>query len=178
MLRATLPAKKPAPASPDWRDAAASLPLRRATIVTSRRRRPHEESCGFRLSVCGVVFLAAFVNPGRSALVALPGQQQNPTPTHPAAVGPPQEPVILRPQRPPGSSHFPDEPQADDRSKRQLPAFDAAKARRQAQELADLASKIPSEVDQLSKSVLPKDLNEQLKQIQKLAKQLRSEISH
>lgn len=54
--------------------------------------------------------------------------------------------------------------------------FDAAATRKDAAELAALASQIPSEVDRVSKGVLPKDLDRQLKEIQKLAKRLRGEV--
>jgi len=55
--------------------------------------------------------------------------------------------------------------------------FDANIARKHAQQMADLAGKIPGEVEQLSKNVLPQDLARQLKQIEKLAKSLRSQIN-
>ena len=57
------------------------------------------------------------------------------------------------------------------------PAFDSAKAQKRAQELAKLADKVPGEVNQVSKNVLPKDLIQDLKRIEKLAKQLRGQIS-
>lgn len=49
--------------------------------------------------------------------------------------------------------------------------------RRDAQELATLAQQIPPGVEKLSKNILSKDLIEQLKRSEKLAKQLRKEIS-
>jgi hypothetical protein len=49
--------------------------------------------------------------------------------------------------------------------------------RQDAQELARLAQLIPSEVQQVEIGVLPKDLDGQLKRIEKLSKQLRREIS-
>ena len=49
--------------------------------------------------------------------------------------------------------------------------------RRDADELATLAQAVPTEVDQTTKGVLPKDLNDKLKRIEKSAKQLRSRIS-
>ncbi len=76
------------------------------------------------------------------------------------------------------SKHIPDNPDEIVPPARQQKNFDAAQARRNAQELAALAGKIPAEVDQLSKNILPKDLNQQLKQIEKLAKRLRTELSH
>jgi hypothetical protein len=43
-------------------------------------------------------------------------------------------------------------------------------------ELADLASTIPADIRQINKGILPKDVAGKLKRIEKLAKQLRSEI--
>jgi hypothetical protein len=54
---------------------------------------------------------------------------------------------------------------------------DSAQLQRDAKELASLAQLIPSEVEQVEKGRLPKDLDEQLKRIEKLSKQLRREIS-
>jgi hypothetical protein len=54
---------------------------------------------------------------------------------------------------------------------------DLARMRRDALELAALAQEIPPQVDKLSKNILPQALPEQLKPIEKLAKQLRKEIS-
>jgi hypothetical protein len=47
---------------------------------------------------------------------------------------------------------------------------------REAQELSALASSIPGDVDQLKKGLLPKDLVDKLKRIEKLSKQLRGQI--
>jgi hypothetical protein len=54
---------------------------------------------------------------------------------------------------------------------------DSTKLQRDAQELANLAKLIPSEVDQVKTGRLPKDLDGQLKRIEKLSKHLRREIS-
>jgi len=54
---------------------------------------------------------------------------------------------------------------------------DLAKLRSDADELAMLAQSIPVDVDQTTRGILPKDLDQRLKKIQKLAKQLRSRIS-
>jgi len=54
---------------------------------------------------------------------------------------------------------------------------DPAQLQRDAKELASLAKLIPSEVEQLKAGQLPKDLEAQLKRIEKLSKQLRREIS-
>jgi hypothetical protein len=54
---------------------------------------------------------------------------------------------------------------------------DPAQLQRDAKELASLAQLIPSEVQQVENGRLPKDLDGQLKRIEKLSKQLRREIS-
>lgn len=53
---------------------------------------------------------------------------------------------------------------------------DSSKLRQEADELAKLSSTIPSEIDLVSRGQLPRDLDDQLKRIEKLAKHLRSEI--
>ena len=52
-----------------------------------------------------------------------------------------------------------------------------AQLQRDAKELASLAQLIPSEVEQLQTGRLPKDLDSQLKRIEKLSKHLRRETS-
>jgi hypothetical protein len=54
---------------------------------------------------------------------------------------------------------------------------DAVKLRAEANELAELAHGLPSEVDQISQGKLPRDLAEKLKRIEKLSKQLQSELA-
>jgi len=72
-------------------------------------------------------------------------------------------------------SRFPvDDPRQTQQSPK--PKIDAALAKRQAQELAKLAQEIPSSVEQADKGVLPKDLNDRLKRIEKLSKQLRRDL--
>ncbi len=85
----------------------------------------------------------------------------------------PGEPVMVRPTPPKPPPDFQAPPEVHPRHK----SFDSAKARSDAQELARLAHGIPGDVDQVAKGVLPKDLSERLKQIQKLAKRLQGEIS-
>jgi len=66
----------------------------------------------------------------------------------------------------------------DPSSAQPLQKADLVKLRSDADELATLAQSIPPDVDQTSRGLLPKDLEQRLKKIEKLAKQLRSRISH
>lgn len=54
--------------------------------------------------------------------------------------------------------------------------LDPEKVRRDAAELAELAQSVPADVDRTTKGVLPKDLAEKLKKIEKLSKQLRRQL--
>lgn len=54
---------------------------------------------------------------------------------------------------------------------------DSAKLRQEAAELAKLSATIPSQIELLGNGQFPKDVADQLKRIEKLAKRLRSEIS-
>ncbi|MGO9126030.1 MAG: hypothetical protein ACLP6G_14215 [Terriglobales bacterium] len=55
--------------------------------------------------------------------------------------------------------------------------LDPVKLHAEANELADLAHSVPSDVDQVSQGKLPKDFADKLKRIEKLSKQLRSELN-
>jgi len=55
--------------------------------------------------------------------------------------------------------------------------LDAAKLKEEADQLSKLAQSIPAEVAMAAKGQLPQDLAARLKQIEKLSKQLRREIS-
>ena len=101
------------------------------------------------------------------------GSQQGP-PSAPPPGAPAAEPIYTRPVRPHPPPDFGEGQKETTSPQRQ---FDAAKARKDAEELAALANKIPGEVDKVSSHILPKDLADQLKQIEKLAKRLRGEIS-
>jgi hypothetical protein len=57
------------------------------------------------------------------------------------------------------------------------PKINAAKVKEQANELSKLAQSIPPDVEKATKGQLPQDLLARLKQIEKLSKQLRREIS-
>jgi hypothetical protein len=59
---------------------------------------------------------------------------------------------------------------------RQPRTVDCQKLNQNADELAALAQSIPQAVDQTTKGILPKDLEDRLKRIEKLAKHLRSEM--
>jgi len=54
---------------------------------------------------------------------------------------------------------------------------DVAKLRQDADELAKIAQTIPPDVSSIQKGLLPKDVIEKLKQIEKLSKQLRKQLS-
>ena len=55
--------------------------------------------------------------------------------------------------------------------------IDLGKLKRDADELAALAQSVPQDIDQTAKGTLPKDLSTKLKRIEKLAKQLRGQVS-
>lgn len=90
----------------------------------------------------------------------------------PGGTAVPGEPPIIHPVRPTPPGDF----GAAAERKGQKRRIDATQAQQDAQELSALAAKVQGEVNQLSKSVLPKDLNQDLKRVQKLAKRLRGEI--
>ena len=54
---------------------------------------------------------------------------------------------------------------------------DPAKLKEEAEELAKLSAGIPPQIDLVSRGQLPKELNDQLKRIEKLAKHPRGEVS-
>ena len=54
---------------------------------------------------------------------------------------------------------------------------DLVQLNKEAEELARLAGSIPAQIEQVAQGQLPKDLTEKLKQIEKLAKRLRAEVS-
>ena len=101
------------------------------------------------------------------AIMQLPGQ--NP-PWTPNPNAPPRPPDVER--------HFPGDepPQPGQEGKRPRPKIDTAQVKRDADQLAKLAGEIPSSVEQANKGAVSKDLNDQLKRIEKLSKQLRREL--
>jgi hypothetical protein len=59
----------------------------------------------------------------------------------------------------------------------QQPRVDLSKLRQEADELARLAQTIPADISSIQQGLLPKDTSGKLKQIEKLSKHLRSEIT-
>ena len=57
------------------------------------------------------------------------------------------------------------------------PTVDMAKLQRDAKELAEVSASIPADVDRVNHGLLPKDVLEKLKRVEKLSKQLRSDLS-
>ena len=55
---------------------------------------------------------------------------------------------------------------------------DFLELQREARELSDLAHTVPTDIDNVGRGLLPKDLVEKLKRIERLSKRLRSDISH
>jgi hypothetical protein len=53
---------------------------------------------------------------------------------------------------------------------------DIARLQQDAKELAELSASIPSDIDHVSKGMLPKDVLEKLKRVEKLSKHLRNEL--
>ncbi|HKS95916.1 MAG TPA: hypothetical protein VJV74_07245 [Terriglobia bacterium] len=98
---------------------------------------------------------------------------------HPPDVPPggppmPGEPIQVRPKPPQQPDDFEQGPHA---TKAQGKKMSEVQAQKDAEELAALAKKVQGEVDDLSKNVLSKDLDRDLKQIRKLAQRLRGEIA-
>lgn len=85
---------------------------------------------------------------------------------------------------PQNTHHFPSPPGSMDDQTQQsqspsLPTkhIDLAQAQREADDLARTAQTIPSDVASVRKGMLPKDVIEKLKQIEKLSKRLRTELA-
>jgi hypothetical protein len=71
------------------------------------------------------------------------------------------------------------DPQSQRTEHPQTPArhVDSAQVQKEADDLARLAQTIPTDVSSIRKGMLPKDLIEKLKQIEKLSKHLRTELN-
>ena len=80
-------------------------------------------------------------------------------------------------------NHFPTPPEPlDPTTSNRTPAgptrrVDLAQLQREADDLARTAQTIPSDVANVRKGMLPKDVIEKLKQIEKLSKRLRTELN-
>ena len=61
-------------------------------------------------------------------------------------------------------------------ARRPVPPLDPAVLRRDAKELLDLSQSLQIDVESINRGLLPKNVNEKLKRIEKLSKRLRSEI--
>jgi hypothetical protein len=77
---------------------------------------------------------------------------------------------------PPPASMDPDSKTAPDQPKLQH-RIDLVKLQHEADDLARTAQAIPSDVADVRRGTLPKDIIQKLKQIEKLSKQLRSELN-
>ena len=79
--------------------------------------------------------------------------------------------------------HFPTPPESMDADNKDQPPetqtrrIDLAQLQKEADDLARTAQTIPSDVASARKGMLPKDVIEKLKQIEKLSKHLRSELN-
>jgi len=57
------------------------------------------------------------------------------------------------------------------------PVLDPAKLKQEADELAQLSAGVPSDLERVAKGQLPKDLADKLKRIEKLARNLRNQLT-
>jgi hypothetical protein len=57
------------------------------------------------------------------------------------------------------------------------PRVDFVEMQRESRELSDLAHTVPTDMENVTRGLMPKDLIEKLKRIEKLSKHLRSEVS-
>ncbi len=121
-----------------------------------------------RIVLLGILgFALAFAISPQAPTAEAPGQQA------PPPYGTPAGPVSAPVPPPPLPDDFKQGPES---VKPPRTGPDLVKARKDAQELADLAAQVKAEVDGLSKNVLPRELPKHLKRIQKLAKTLHGEV--
>ncbi|MGD1078545.1 MAG: hypothetical protein ABR881_09535 [Candidatus Sulfotelmatobacter sp.] len=91
--------------------------------------------------------------------------------------------LLVTPAIPQSPHHFPTPPEPlDPTSTDKEPTgptrrVDLAQLQREADDLARAAQTIPSDVANVRKGMLPKDVIEKLKQIEKLSKRLRAELN-
>lgn len=131
----------------------------------------------FRLILLVCVFALAW-NPYGSGPILLLGGPQITAPRLPD--GPPPGtpmPGDLTEVHPKAPEMPPDFLEGPKQHKAGRKTVDSAQAQKDAEALAALSKKVQGEVNQLSKNILSKDLDQDLKQIQKLTKRLRGEIA-
>lgn len=104
----------------------------------------------FCLSICGLLFLSSPADPQSGAKPYRPGVRED-------------EKHVTK---------IVDEAPLVERGK-----VDYVQVQRDADELARLAQSIPPDIENTAKGLLPKDVIERLKRIEKLSKQLRSQLS-
>jgi hypothetical protein len=91
--------------------------------------------------------------------------------------------VLIAPAIPQTRNHFPTPPEpldskpTDKESSKPSRRVDLEHLQRDADDLARTAQTIPSDVASVRKGMLPKDVIEKLKQIEKLSKRLRTELN-
>jgi hypothetical protein len=91
--------------------------------------------------------------------------------------------LLVTPALPQTRNNFPKPPESmDPKTTTQTPAtpsrhIDLEQLQREADDLARKAQSIPSDVASVRKGMLPKDVIEKLKQIERLAKRLRTELN-
>ena len=107
-------------------------------------------------------------------LLAICQSAAHPPDAPPAGPPMPGEPVEYHPKPPQPPDDF---EQGAHATKAQGKKISEVQAQKDAEELAALAKKVQGEVGDLSKNVLSKDLDRDLKQIRKLAQRLRGEIT-
>jgi len=84
--------------------------------------------------------------------------------------------------RPPGIQQA---DQAEEQAEKNIPppvqakaSVDLVQVGREANELAKISQSIPADIANVQKGILPKDLIAKLKEIEKISKHLRNELSH
>lgn len=76
---------------------------------------------------------------------------------------------------PPEPAQRTTQPSSASVTRSQMPA-DPVQLQREAREMLDLSQSVLYDIDSVSHGLLPKDLNDKLKRIEKLSKHLRSEV--
>ncbi|PYX42765.1 MAG: hypothetical protein DMG81_01040 [Acidobacteria bacterium] len=72
-------------------------------------------------------------------------------------------------------NQFPAEPRASSTQKK--PAVDNLRLQHDARELADLSASVAGDMNRVGRGLLPKDVIDKLKRVEKLSKQLRGELT-